>query len=144
MARIAASFVNITLCLLPGAVMLACLAACSSSNAAGQQAQTSKSAANSAIMVIDNWIAGAVPSHYAEATLRSLAQTLADLDRQLQRTDVSDSSKQLARQLTAAAGRAEDAIKSGNQGQVEQARQDFRNAVAKLVVANPADQATNP
>lgn len=144
MARIAASFANTTLCFLLGAVMLAGLAACSSSNAGEQQAQTAKSAANSAIMVIDSWTADAVPSHYAEATLRSLAQTLADFDRQQQRTDVSDSSKQLARQLTTAAGRADDAVKSGNQAQAEQARQDFRNAIAKLVVANPADQAPTP
>jgi hypothetical protein len=144
MARIAASFANTTLCFLLGAVMLAGLAACSSSNAGGQQARTAKSAANSAIMVIDSWTAGAVPSHYAKATLRSLAQTLADFDRKQQRSDVSDSSKQSARQLMAAAGRAEDAIKSGNQALAEQARQDFRNAIAKLVVAKPADQATNP
>ncbi|MGX5829879.1 hypothetical protein [Mesorhizobium sp. 43Arga] len=144
MARIAASFANTTLCFLLGVVMLAGLAACSSSDAGGQQARTAKSAANSVIMVIDSWTAGAVPSHYAEATLHSLAQTLADFDSQQQRADVSDSSKQSARQLVATSGRAEDAIKSGNQGEAEQARQDLRNAIAKLVVANPADQATHP
>ncbi|BCG83757.1 hypothetical protein [Mesorhizobium sp. 113-3-3] len=144
MARVAASFANTALCFLLGALMLAGLAACSSSNAGGQQAQTAKSAANSAIMVIDSWTAGAVPSYYAKATMRSLAQTLVDFDRQLEGAHVSDSSKQLARQLTAAARRAEDAIRSGNQAQAEQARQDFHTAITKFGGAGPVDQATAP
>ena len=58
--------------------------------------------------------------------------------------DVSDASKRLARQLTAAGERAEDAVTTGNRAQVGQARQDLRTAIAKFVVADPADQATNP
>ncbi|TRC98320.1 hypothetical protein FJV76_13450 [Mesorhizobium sp. WSM4303] len=95
-------------------------------------------------MIIDNWTAGAAPSHYAAATLRALADMLADCDRQLQRENVSDTFKQSARQLAAAAARAEDAVNTGNQAQVGPARQDLRTALAKFVVANAADQATNP
>lgn len=137
-------FANNTMCRLLTAVSLAGLAACSSSNARDKQAQNAKSAAYSAIMLIDNWTAGAAPSHYAGATLRSLAQTLADYDRQIQTADVSDSSKRLALLLTGAAERAEDAVTTGNREQAEQARQDFRIAIAKFVVADTADQATNP
>jgi hypothetical protein len=144
MSRSVEAFANTTMSHLLAAVLLAGLAACSSSEAQDKQVQNAKSTANSAIMVIDSWTAGAAPSHYAGATLRSLTETLADYDRQLQSANVSDASKRLARQLAAAGERAEDAVTTGNRAQAGQARQDLRTAIAKIVVADPADQATNP
>jgi maltose-binding protein MalE len=143
MSRRVVALAHTVMCRLLAAALLAGLAACSFPSAEDEQTQTAKSAANSAIMVIDNWTVGAVPSHYAKAALRSLAETLADYDRHLQTTDVSDSPKQLARQLTAAAEGAEDAVTTGNRAQAEQARQDFRTAIAKFGLTGRA-KATNP
>lgn len=144
MSRSVVALANTTMCRLLAAVLLAGLAACSSSNAEDKRAKNAKSTASSAIMVIDSWTAGAAPSHYAGATLRSLAEALADYDRQLQTADGSDSSKRLARQLTAAAERAENAVTNGDRAQAGQAGQEFRTVIAKFVVADPADRATNP
>jgi len=144
MSRRVLKFASNTLCRLLAAVLLAGLAACSSSNTGDKQAQKAKSAANSAIMLIDNWTAGAAPSHYAAATLRSLAQTLADYERRIQTADVSAPSKRLALQLTEAAERAEDAVTTGNRAQAGQARQDFRTAIAKFTVSDFAVHRTNP
>ena len=144
MSRSVVTFANTIMSRLLAALLLAGVSACSSSDAEDKEAQNAKSTASSAIMVIDSWTAGAAPSHYAGATLRSLAEALADYDRQLQTADGSDASKRLARQLAAAGERAEDAVTTGNRAQAGQARQDLRTAIAKIVVADPADQATNP
>jgi hypothetical protein len=117
------------------------LASCSSTNHIEQQSKTVASAAQTATMVVDAWAAGYAPSTYASATLRSMAEAIADTGRQVQ----SDNSPEFAERravmtaierLSAAARRGQAGVEAGNPPQVSQARQELRTAAADLAAAH--------
>lgn len=116
------------------------LAACTSSDPVQQQSRTVASAAQTAALVTDAWMAGAAPARYTAATLQSLAETVTEADRQLR----SDASPEPGRRsevsaamtrLSTAMKDAEAAVKTGSRPQADKARQDLNGAMADLTVA---------
>ncbi|WP_095091514.1 hypothetical protein [Mesorhizobium sophorae] len=122
------------------ATMLA-LAACSSSEPIEQQSKIAASASQTAAMVVDAWAAGAVPSHYASATLQSTAETLANASRQMQSEDSPESPERhdvitAMGRLSAAATHAQVGVVAGNPRQVSHALQELRTAASDLAAAH--------
>ncbi|WP_192243087.1 hypothetical protein [Mesorhizobium silamurunense] len=116
------------------------LTACSSSSRIEQQSKIARSAAQTAAMVVDAWIAGAVPSNYASATLQSAADTLADAERQIESGYSSETPERRGvitaiGRLSAAARRAQARIKAGSPPQVSQAVQELRTAATEFAAA---------
>ncbi|MBZ9841510.1 hypothetical protein [Mesorhizobium sp. CA5] len=121
-------------------VLALALASCSSSETVEQQSKLAASTGEAAVLVINAWLSGAAPPHYASAALQSFAGTLGDADRQVQSAPSSDIAKRDALKsavgrLTIAAAAAERAVKAEQQIQARQARQDLRAAQADLAAA---------
>jgi hypothetical protein len=116
------------------------LAACSSSDPVEQQSKTASSAGQTAAMILTSWVAGAAPSDYASATLRSTAETLAAAGRQIQSDNSPESPERRGvmtaiGRLSAAVRRAQAGVEAGNPRQVSQARQELRTAATDLAAA---------
>ncbi|TGQ29407.1 hypothetical protein [Mesorhizobium sp. M00.F.Ca.ET.216.01.1.1] len=115
------------------------LAACSSSeDLINKQSRSAVSAAETASLTLDAWLAGTVPLNYTSGTLQSVAQKLSDAEAQIQSTDSSvtpDQTRLAISRLAAAVASAETGLKDGKPAKVEQAQLDLRNAIAALVAS---------
>jgi hypothetical protein len=108
-----------------------------------QQSRTTASAANTAIVLLDAWIAGDAPTHYAASALQSMAVTLAECARQLRETQSPETAKRAATDLAAAAKAAETAVENDNRPKASEARDELREALTRLPAADTTPQAPN-
>jgi hypothetical protein len=116
------------------------LASCSSADPVEQQSKTTVSAAQTAVMIVDAWLAGTIPLNYASATLQSLAGTLADANRQMQSGNSPESAERrrvttAISRLSAVTRRAEAGVEAGSRPKVSQAQLDIRSAMVDLAAA---------
>ncbi|WP_292356135.1 hypothetical protein [Mesorhizobium sp.] len=119
-------------------LMPAVLSACSSSeDQIGSQLRTAASAAETASMALDAWLAGAAPQNYTSRTLQSISRKLSDAETQIQSADspeVSERARLITAisRLAAAVANAEVGLQDNNPAKVERAQRDLRNAIAAL------------
>jgi negative regulator of replication initiation len=108
-----------------------------------QQSRATASAANTAIVLLDAWIAGDAPSHYAASALQSMGETLSESTRRLSETQFPETGKRAATDLAAAAKAAETAVKNDNRPKAAEARDELREALARLPAADTTPQVPN-
>jgi gas vesicle protein len=104
------------------------LAACSSASDR-QDAQTSMAASwtSTAVLMLDSWLSGAVPSHYARRTSQTVSKKISDLAADTQEGQPEFVSRQQQmRQVMETLRRAERGIEASDLAAVE----DSRNALA--------------
>ena len=105
------------------------LAACSRSDSDTQDQQTRMAAAwtSTAVLMLDGWLSGAVPSYYARRTAQTVSKQLSDLtaDHQQSEPDAAVRQRQ-TQQATETLRRAERGIEASDRAAV----QDSRNALA--------------
>lgn len=120
--------------------------ACSSSDSTDQQTKIAASASQTIVLVLDSWATGAVPSHYASATLQSTADMLAEASQQMQSGSSPETPERrgvitAVGRLSAAARRAQAGVVAGNPRQVRGALQELETAATDLAAARARDVA---
>lgn len=115
------------------------LAACSPSQSdlVEQQSKTAASSTETALMALDAWRSQAVPSHYAEGTLKAMREKLAQAADEVQGTEslTSEQRAEMMQPMSQAAEaleRAQAAIAAADHGAVERSREDARAAASSL------------
>ncbi|RWB03096.1 MAG: hypothetical protein EOQ39_05990 [Mesorhizobium sp.] len=122
------------------ALLLSVSTACSSSDQIEQQSRTAASAAQTVLMALDAWAAGAAPTTYAVGTLQSIGKTLADAGEQIRSAETSEPAEQASlakavNDLSVAVTRAEAGLQAGDRPEVQDAQQDLRLASRSLATA---------
>jgi hypothetical protein len=102
------------------------LAACSQSDADSQQQQTRMAASwtSTAVLMLDGWLSGAVPSHYARRTSQTLSKNLSELTAVLQQQEVQ--------QVTEILRRAERGMEASDLAAVQNSRNALAAAASKF------------
>ncbi|RWC67094.1 hypothetical protein [Mesorhizobium sp.] len=126
----------------------AVLSACSSSED-HSQLRTAASAAETASMALDAWLAGAAPQNYTSRTLQSIGRKLSDAETQIQSADspeVPDRAGLITviSRLAAAIANAEAGLQENNPARVERAQRDVRNAIAALAATHTKSFSPHP
>jgi len=105
------------------------LAACSEANAdrLDQQTRMAASWTSTAVMLLDGWLSGAVPSHYARRTSQTVSTKISGL----QQGGADAGFRQQAQQITETLRRAERGIEASDLAAVETSR----NALAAAASA---------
>ncbi|TIW23278.1 MAG: hypothetical protein E5V65_01640 [Mesorhizobium sp.] len=126
------------------------LSACSSSeDQIDSQLRTAASAAETASMALDAWLAGAAPQNYTSRTLQSIGQKLSDTETQIQSADSPEVPDRAGRitaisRLAAAVANAEAGLQENNPAKVERAQRDVRNAIAALAATHTKSFSPHP
>lgn len=114
------------------------LTACTSStDQVYQQSRTAASAAQTASMVLEAWLAGAAPRNYTSLTLQSVSHIWSDAEAQIRSAGSPEGSDRAElikaiEQLSSAAARAQTGLRDRDRGKVEQAERDLRRAATTL------------
>lgn len=123
------------------------LVSCSWLDPVEQQSKTAMSAAQTSVMIVDAWVAGAAPSSYASATLQAQAEMLVDANRQIESGDHPGSADRIASAITklsTAIRSAAMGIKGGDRLQVSRAQLDVRAGAADLAAGDAAYRTPKP